>query len=533
MNATITKTTLQPAAARPIWTSVATHTHLVRNPQAGDEVSRGNLLRWAAFHHVGAAGVGSPWTKKSSLTYRQNESENRDRYYAGLVDPSSVMDREDIEEMLRDLNASAGGKTYFYLDNETPKQHFGHLWHIGFEYQVPAWHDYDQDRDVSYSDLDPILDPNSFDRTGAHIRRTYSEVVARQRKAGAISVWAHPTSWWWGDSQGSDFVTNIASEMLPELYSDGFLNGLTVQGYDPFHVYYQKLWFELQDRGWKVPGFSEMDLCPGFNIDGKGTNLFNYLPGVAGPPSMDTIQAFCRASRHVMSSGIYLTLEIDGHPTGTSLASGAGFAHRALVTAFPVDGESVLGRVELLGRGGEVLAFVENFQGGTIEFHIDGDANGGYLVARAVGEHDGDYAAKPQQQIQHCAITNPVYLDAPFTPHPVAIRTELTLQGKDYAGAPMRLVDAAGDELLRGEVPSGTAVLEVPGTARLEVTRPDGTVRTLPLSMTNRRVRDLMDYLAKGRFVKDFEGCVPGVVPIAAFRMDEMAEALSRQTLVL
>ena len=51
--------------------------------------------------------------------------------------------------------------------------------------------------------------------------------------------------------------------------------------------------------------------------------------------------------------------------------------------------------------------------------------------------------------------------------------------------------------------------------------------------MTNPRVRDLMDYLAKGRFVDDFEGCVPGVVPVAAFRMDEMADALRHQTLEL
>jgi len=107
------------------------------------------------------------------------------------------------------------------------------------------------------------------------------------------------------------------------------------------------------------------------------------------------------------------------------------------------------------------------------------------------------------------------------------------LWGRDFAGAPMRLVSAVGDELLRGKVPSGTATLEAPGTARLEVSRPDGTVRTLPLAMTNPRVRDLMDYLAKGRFVDDFEGCVPGVVPPAAFRMDEMADALRRQTLEL
>ena len=297
MKANVSKTTPQPASSRPVWTSVATHTHLIRNPQAGDEVSRANLLRWAEFHHVGAAGIGSPWTKSSSLTYRQCETTDRDRYYAGQIDPESVIDREGIAEMLRDINAAAGGKTFFYLDNETPKHRFGHLWYVGFDYQVPAWHDYDQDHPVSYSDLDPILDPNPLDRTGAHIRRTYAEVVGRQRKAGALAIWAHPTSWWWGNAQGSNFVTNIASEMLPELYADGYLDGITVQGYDAFHVYYQKVWFELLDRGWKVPGFSEMDLSPGYNIDGKGTNFFNYIPGIAGAPTMAQMKEAFRANR--------------------------------------------------------------------------------------------------------------------------------------------------------------------------------------------------------------------------------------------
>ena len=531
MNASVSLVAPRPASARPVWTGVATHTHLVRNPAVGDDVSRGNLLRWAERHRVGAVGVGSPWTKRSAITYRRHETAERDRYFAGLVDPASVMDREDIEAMLRDLNAASGGKTLFYLDNETPKQRYGHLWHVGFEYQVPAWHDYDQDRRVSYSDLDPVEDPNPLARAGAHIRRTYSEVVARQRKAGALSVWAHPTSWWWGNAQGGTFVTNIASAMLPCLYADGFLDGITVQGYDAFHAHYQALWFELLDRGWRVPGFSELDLCPGYGTDGKGAGLFNYLPGVAGPPAIAAMKAAFRASRHVMSSGPFLMLEVDGRPTGATLQSGAGVSHRAVVTAFPAEGESALGRVELLGRGGRVLAAVEDFPGGTVEFQVAGDANGGPLVARAFGEHDGDYAAKAQQKTRHCAITNPVHLDAPFTPHPSAIRTEVALRGRDFAGAPMRLVSAAGDELLRGKVPSGTATLEAPGTARLEVSRPDGTVRTLPLAMTNPRVRDLMDYLAKGRFVDDFEGCVPGVVPPAAFRMDEMAEALRRQTL--
>jgi len=48
----------------------------------------------------------------------------------------------------------------------------------------------------------------------------------------------------------------------------------------------------------------------------------------------------------------------------------------------------------------------------------------------------------------------------------------------------------------------------------------------LPLAAANRRVRDLMDYLGRGRFLRDFLGCEPGQVPVAAFRLDEFRTAL-------
>ena len=48
----------------------------------------------------------------------------------------------------------------------------------------------------------------------------------------------------------------------------------------------------------------------------------------------------------------------------------------------------------------------------------------------------------------------------------------------------------------------------------------------LPLAAANRRVRDLMDYLGRGRFLRDFPGREPGQVPVAAFRLDEFRDAL-------
>lgn len=521
----------KPAPAgseRPARTGVANHTHLVRNIDLPDRESHECLIEWVRANHVGAIGIGSPWSHRSGLNYRKHEGPERNRYYAGLIDPESVADRDDIEAMLRTLNET-GGPTYYYLDNETPKNRYGHVWYVGFEYQVPAWHDYAQDGRTAFSDLDPVEDPNPLDPTGRQIRRTYEEVVALQREAGALSVWAHPTSWW---MDGEKFITNIAADMIPQLIADGYLDGMTVMGYDAYHRDYQRLWFSLLDRGYRIPGFAELDFCPrkGATAE-KGHILLNYIPGISGAPTMEQMKECFRAARHTPSSGPDLRLKVDGVDQGGEIPTGAGLRHTVEVVAWPAPGESLLSRVELLGRGGEILGCAENFPGGTVVFEIADDDASGYLIARAFGEHDGDYRSKPHQQVKHCAITNPVWLVSPAQPRPEPLKTKLTILPGANIGRPFHIVDAAGHELQRGTVADAATTLVVPANTRLVIDRADGSRRVLPLPMANRRLRELMDYLADGVFLQDFPNCVPGVVPPEAFRFEEMREALASLTI--
>ena len=511
-------------------TAVGTHSHLVRNIDAGDDVALANLIAWSRATGVGAVGLGSPWTHLSGLAYRRCEGPDRDRYFAGLLDCEPLLFRDDIATMLKRANDAAEGKTFFYLDNETPKNRYGHLWYVGFDYQVPAWHDYSQDRRVQFCDTDPIEDPNPLAPGGAHRRRTYMEVVARQRKAGALAVWAHPTSWW--TNPDGSFVTNIAADLLPELLADGFLDGITVQGYDAYHRDYQALWFHLLDKGYRIPGFSELDLSPAHGTGGKGHALFNYIEGFDRPPTMDEMKDAFRNARHTMSSGPYLTIRVDGQPSGSALVSGTGMAHRVSVTAFPAPDEAALAKIELIGRKGEILAAVNDFPGGTIDFTVDGDAEGGYLIARAFGEKDGDYATKPQQKVRHCALTNPVWLQTPAFSPPAPVQARVSLVPGDAAGARLRILAAEGETLDTATIPPAPATLTLPPSARLEIERQNGLVREIPISMANGKVRVLMDYLADGHFRDDIAGLRPGEVPVQAFRFDEMLDAISQMTLI-
>lgn len=454
---------------------VAGHTHTCRGTQFPDAHIETRLAEWAARNEVSACGLGSPWCAAQAAQAVHYEREFRDAYYAGKTDPASPIDLGLPSEVVRRANASEGNRTLYYVDNETPKSRYGHCWYVGFKVVVPGWHDYDQGLEVWYSPLD--------DRTAAtnsvtglpQKRRTYREVVDEQRRAGALCIWAHPTSWWTtnGDPNGP-FTTNIAAEMLPQLMEDGYLDGLTVQGYDAFHRDYQALWFALLDRGYRVPGFSELDMSVGHNTTSWDTGFFNLLPddGKTELTEAYLIGEF-RKARHTMSSGPLLFMTVDGAPQGSELESGEGRRHEIRVTAWPAKGERKLSRVELLGRGGEILDRVKDFAGGELTFSLSGTDAGGYVVIRAFGENDADYVYKAQQRIRHCAVTNPVWLRTDRFRAPAPIKTKI-----DH--------------------------------------------------MANPKVRELMDYLARGHFRKDYPGCAPGIVPTAAWRMDEMAEALAR-----
>ncbi len=449
-----------PRAALSPRAAAVAHSHFMRSARADFATCVANLAEWIQMHDVKAFGVGSPWGPAQATAMRRCEHEDRDAYYAGRLGDDFLF-RDEMRATLATLSRACPGVNFF-LDNETPKNRYGHLWYIGYAPVVPGWHDYSQDRRVAFTEDelgDPALDQNAL--TGkAHFRRPYAEVVAEQRARGALAIYAHPTSWWLDPAGG--FVTNIAADLPPQLLLDGGLDGLTVMGYDAYHRHYQALWFDILDRGYRVPGLAEQDCSPAGRILGhKDDAILNYIPDCDHTPTVVEFKDAVRDFRTTMSSGPDLrlvSLRADG---GTVLA-------RCLCA--PAPGETRLSKVEIVGRGGRVRAVLEDAGRGEVEFAFSRAEGDTWFVARCFGESCGDYAHLPQQAVRVSALTNPKWLDdAPPPPAPV-----------------------------RASVPY----------------------------MENRRVRDLMDYLADGRFRADWPGLQPGEVPVEAFRLDEFKAAL-------
>ncbi len=500
---------------------VATHTHMLRSHKKKFEEAKHQLVEWAKSRGITAVGIGSPWEPVSAAHYKQCETVDRDRYYAGIISPDTIMDREPIEKLFTDINRMSDGQTLFYQDNETPKNRHGHLWYVGFDYQVPAWHDYTQDRPVQFADSDPIMDLNTL--TGQpHRRRSYMEVIARQRAAGAIAIWAHPTSWW---CEKGNFVTNISAQMITHLHADGFLDGMVVQGYDANHLSYQSLWFDLLDRGAWVPGFAELDACfDSETVCSKGT-FVNWLPDDDRRHDLDFIKNELQKARHTMTSGPLLSMEVDGCKPGDTVDYGK---HTVKVSAWPAKEENQLASVQILGQGGKIIAEKKDFSGGTIEFQIESSKDD-YLLARCYGQNDID-AETCQHGIKHCAMTNPVFIGLSQRCKTSPANTEVTLEyssGSLWTGAQIKILSADARETIeKGFLKDNIHTWKVPTNVIIQLSNEHGKERQISPAMENREIRKHIDYLANGKFLSDFPNCKPGEVPKECFRYKQVRNAL-------
>src|SRR5688572_30897975 len=118
------------------WKSVLCHTHTYsgRGDHGGPvkpPESYKRLADWADRCGVDAIGMGSPYTPATARAYDRFDGDERHVYYSPQFDTRSVMSHDEIEGMLADARAVGGESTHFFLDNETPKARFGHMWWLG------------------------------------------------------------------------------------------------------------------------------------------------------------------------------------------------------------------------------------------------------------------------------------------------------------------------------------------------------------------------------------------------------------------
>lgn len=514
------------------WRSVLTHTHTHSGKDdhggpARPPLSYQRLTDWTERLGISAVGMGSPYTPESMETYVRYDEDSTGEYYRSEFDKISVKDSVNILEMLRNVNREANGRTFFYLDNETPKGRFGHMWWIGFHYDFPAWHDYDQPFDRWNVDE---LQPGEYgDEPMPYERRPYMEIVAAQRARGAVGCWAHPTSWWWGER--GQFITNIASEMPAHAIADGGLDGLVIMGYHPFRPQYQAVWFSLLDRGYRVPGVAEMDCgLSDPRVWNREMAMLNLVYSADGVREVDQLVQSFRSGNIVASSGPFVEILVDDAGPGQTTETAADRMHRVRIIAGSGNGQSTLGRVELLGRGGEVLWARDNVPSGVLELEVPGLKQRGYLLARVFGEGESSVGMH-WRDVERIAVSNPVYLHPRGQNFAAPTGTVVTLRfvaNSPYLGGRITFETANGHSLGQGCIREGVIHEVLPASGRFTLTKTDGSQETRYLINSNQRLQKVQRYLYRGRFLQDFPDLQPGELPPHLWQFDRYAEAMQQ-----
>jgi hypothetical protein len=518
----------RPAMLDRSWPAVVTHTHNWRfreGEKAGSfPAAEKELVRWCRGLGIRAVGVGSAWNPANEANFQRFEGRDRDLYYSGRFDQKSVMDVAGVNAVLANLNAQSHGSTLFYLDNETPKSRMGHVWWFGYLYDYPPWHDYSQDRPVKYYENETSVEINAL--TGEpHTRRSLFEIMAIQRKAGAIAVFAHPTRWW--VSNGA-FTSNIAAMSGLLLMVDGYLDGMAVMGDRVYNKSYQDLWFSYLDTGGKVPGFAETDFFLNKANQHNELDTFRNYPHIGNRPmTARAIRDVARSGDVFFSNGGFLNVSVDGVPMGSVVRTGQGKRHKLRIEAYPAPNRR-LGRIEIIGKHGTVLSAKENFSGGVLEYEVPGRGEPDYLVVRAFGS--GDDPLHDPGHVRYLAISNPVYL-WPQGFHPQAARTACTLRiasGSKWIGGSLEFQTADGQPIRREPIHAGIISGPVPADSRIVLAKKGLQPRMFYIAMENTDVEKEISYLNSGEFRKDYPDLPQSVVPPQAFHLDSLRQVLKR-----
>ncbi|HEV2398346.1 MAG TPA: CehA/McbA family metallohydrolase [Candidatus Sulfotelmatobacter sp.] len=518
----------RPASLDREWPAVVTHTHnwRFREGEAAGSFSAAEeqLVRWCQKLGIRAVGVGSAWNPANEANFQRFEGPDRDLYYSGKFDQKSVMDVAGVNATLADLNERSHGSTLFYLDNETPKNRMGHMWWFGYLYDDPAWHDYSQDRPIKYYENDPAVEINPLSGE-PHTRRNLFEIMAIQRKAGAIGVFAHPTRWWVSDGK---FTSNIAAMSGLFLIADGSIDGMAVMGDRVYNKSYEDLWFWYLDTGGKVPGFAETDFFLNQASQHNQLDTFRNYPHIGNRPlTAQAIRDVARSGEVFFSDGGFLNVSVDGVPMGSVVQTAPAKRHRLRIEVYAAPNSSV-GRIEIIGKHGVVLAVKDKFPGGVLEYEIPGRGDPDYVVVRAFGagddpEHDPDH-------VRYLAVSNPVYL-WPKGFHPEAARTFCTIRvasGSQWIGGTLEFQTADGQRIRREAIHAGKISASVPADSRVVLSKAGVRSRMFYIAMENAEVEKDISYLSSGEFRKDYPGLAESVVPPKAFRLESLRQALQR-----
>jgi hypothetical protein len=110
------------------------------------------------------------------------------------------------------------------------------------------------------------------------------------------------------------YVTNVAVNLSFGLLSGKIWDGVVAMGYDHDHYFYQNLWFNILNLGYRMPGFSELDGGLGKDDKFYYGSMRTYFH-IDGDFSVEKIVAAAKNGNSFLTSGPIIMANIDNRFT--------------------------------------------------------------------------------------------------------------------------------------------------------------------------------------------------------------------------
>lgn len=452
------------------------HSHVSRNRKSttGNLVNASTIMKGEDFNFFFA---GSPYDLETHLQDMDGSYDDKVSY------------RTKYAEIIQAVNTPG-----FILDigNEIVKCRYGHMFLLNYD-QLPPYSKY----------YDREWDPWLFTKVGAEPEYSISypyEALAKERGKNSVAVAAHPTSWWY---HNGEFITNIAATLGFEILA-GSIDAMVIMGYDSDHLSYQKLWYEVLNQGYCMPGVAEtdhtFDSTPKKHLKFK---TYTYLDEF----SIDSLCTSVKAGRNMVSSGPVIQLNVNGHIPGAVLNYTEDEEFNIRIEAFRCY-QAPLSRIQLIVNG-EVWTEVginDNRYELTEKLHMNRDS---YILAKCY-----DLAG-------NVAITNPVYIrNTPFENRD--FKTELTVRVVKE-GKPVDGLFWIGDDRSKAEF-SGEIHCEITLASEVNI-EVAGRVKKVKLFELD-ELQGIFRNLYFGHFNRD-NRYLAGEVPPACFELSRIKKLLS------
>jgi hypothetical protein len=440
-----------------------------------------------------------------------------------------------------------------HYGSEMPKYRTGHTWWLGQTSTKGIYwktmdttyenHYYQSERGTSWT-FDTLKFPQVPD----------IELVQKFRKRdSAVAVIAHPTSWWWqkrGDIE--KYVTNVAAYIPLGLLAGKMWEGQVIMGYDRDHYYYQNLWFNVLNAGYKMTPVSELD--GGYNRGDRfyyGSMRTYYK--ISGAVTMDKIKSAVRNGKTFVTSGPIVFADIDKKYYYGDVVPANGKAHTMHIDAYAS------------GESDDYISYIIVFRNGRVHRLWDMrqekvrkvnkalkivDRENAWYVIKVYGRRAWQDTAM-LDVMKYCrkalkgahdsigtesdvAISSPFYFRKTAVAEPPTLISnvdlEVVLPGGTAAGKNVKAeIIVNGETIQTVNLLNGKGSIKMPVHALLRLSAEGNGViyRTLYLDYTP--FRNLVEHLASGRWLSDDprRKYNPGEVPWSAFQFEKAKHILS------